>query len=423
MPLHRPVPPHDVTRPTCRPHNVTRRGLIKSTAAAGAMAATVGVLGACKGSDEGATPPTVVDTSSADYVIDPSTNESNYSVVDLPLTEETSHDIALGNVLHPAGGDVWIPMTTAGSSATPMVKASAFAPSSGSVVEVVPEPQAKGASNVVIYDVRCSDSAYAWVELDLLTHDWTLYAAPFSDGVLTGGVTTLWSASSDYDPPKFSVAGGKVIWEIMPSVSGPKAKEHSFCYLWSTGDANAKAVIESPGRFAGEPAVSGGTVTLVPRVNATSGVYYGITAYLLSDDLSTQVDQLVLPQSVRPLNAVRIGESFAFSIEANYSTGGLLGTMGTYIGRAGGPFVALSREPAASVTGRDGTYVIKSNASYFVVNSRDRTYSILGAVNRCLGYGEYPATQGESSRFVTYATVKDEDTGYPKHVTVRSFAL
>lgn len=97
--------------------------------------------------------------------------------------------------------------------------------------------------------------------------------------------------------------------------------------------------------------------------------------------------------------------------------------MGTYIGRAGGPFVALSREPAASVTGRDGTYVIKSNASYFVVNSRDRTYSILGAANRCLGYGEYPATQGESSRFVTYATVKDEDTGYPKHVTVRSFAL
>jgi hypothetical protein len=38
-------------------------------------------------------------------------------------------------------------------------------------------------------------------------------------------------------------------------------------------------------------------------------------------------------------------------------------------------------------------------------------------------YGEYPARVGESSDFVTFATVKDEASGYPYSVMVRTFNL
>ena len=171
--------------------------------------------------------------------------------------------------------------------------------------------------------------------------------------------------------------------------------------------------MESPGRFATPPAVSGSTVTLAPRVRADEGQFYGITAYSLSDDLATVVDQLVLPQSVRPFRAVRMGNRFAFSIEANYSSGGLLGQMGTYIGAADGPFVTLVREPAAQVAGKDNVFIIKSRASYFVIDVDKETYSILSATNRCVDYGEFPACEGTVSDFVTFATVKDAKTGYP----------
>lgn len=398
-------------------HSITRRGLFRATASASVAAAGVSVLAGCKHKSEEGSSPVVVGEESATNIL-----ESYQEAEQLPIAQQGGWSISLGNVLHPGEGS-WVPCTTAGSSSNPMVKGGAFSISTGQVSEVVPKPLAGDASNVAIYDVRCSDSAYAWVELNLLTHDWTLYAAAFADGALSGTPSTLWSAGSDYDPPRFAVTDSKVLWQVMPSASGDKRSEHSFCYLWQTGDTSAQAVVESPGRFATEPAVSDGTVTLVPRVNADQGTFYGITAYSLSDKLSTKIDQLVLPASVRPLNAVRIGDRFAFSIEASYSSGGLLGKMGTYIGSGEGPFVMLSREPTAAVTGKGDTFVIKSTSSYFVVDTNAKTYSVLSASNRCIDYGEYPATLGTSDHFVTFATVKDEKTGYPSAVAVRSFAL
>ncbi len=398
-------------------HSITRRELLRATAAAGVTVASVGVLAGCKHASEEGSSPVVVGDESATNIL-----ESYQEAEKLPIEQQGSWTVPLGNVLHPGEGS-WVPCTTAGSSSNPMVKGGAFSTATGQVSEVVPKPLAEDASNMVIYDVRCSDAAYAWVELNLLTHGWTLYAAPFSGGELSGNASTLWTAGPDYDPPRFAVTGSKVLWQVMPSASGSKRTEHSFCYLWQTGDSSAQAVVESPGRFATEPAVSDGTVTLVPRVNADQGTFYGITAYSLSDKLATKVDQLVLPASVRPLNAVRIGDRFAFSIEASYSSGGLLGQMGTYIGSGAGPFVMLSREPSAAVAGRGDVFVIKSTSSYFVVDTNARTYSVLSASNRCIDYGEYPASLGTSDAFVTFATVKDEKTGYPSAVSVRSFAL
>jgi hypothetical protein len=193
--------------------------------------------------------------------------------------------------------------------------------------------------------------------------------------------------------------------------------------LWKLGSENAKSVVESPGRFAIAPSISGDVVVLAPRVRADEGVFYGVTAYSLDDDLATTVDQLVLPQTVKPFYATHIGDRFAISIEASYSSGGLFGNMGTYVGTSNGPFVRLAREPSANVAGKNDTFIIKSRTSYFVLDVKKSTYSILTAANRSLDYGEYPVRVGSSSDFVTFATVKDEASGYPSSVTVRSFGV
>jgi len=183
-------------------------------------------------------------------------------------------------------------------------------------------------------------------------------------------------------------------------------------------------VVESLGRFATSPSVSGNTVTLSPRVRNEEGTFYGITAYSLADDLETIVDRLVMPENVRPFHAVRMGDVFALSVEASYGYGGLLGSMGTYIGTAEGDFASVPLEPFANIAGsKNGLFVVKSRASYYVVDIKNHGYTFLGAADRCVDYGEYPARVGETDTFVTFATIKNPDTGYPASVLVRAFAL
>ena len=181
--------------------------------------------------------------------------------------------------------------------------------------------------------------------------------------------------------------------------------------------------MRSQGRFACAPTVSDGNVTLAPRVRVSEGRYFGITAYSLDSDLSTQVDQLVLPASVAPMYATYMDGKFVFSIEANYGTGGLLGNMGTYIGSGDGSFIVLPREPAAVVAGKGGVYLVKTRASHVIVDTNAQTYATLSAPNRTLDFGDYPASVGTTSTFVTFATVKDEQSGYPSSVQVRAWSL
>jgi hypothetical protein len=405
-----------------RLHNLTRRGFFRTTAAAGAAAAAVQVLAGCSHPAEETVPsdPVVVEEDSATTVLG---EDGAYEYLEREFESKGEWELPLGNVLHEGEG-TWLPVTTAGASAMPMVKCSAFSLSTGELTEVVAEPITPNSPNVVIYDARCSDSAYAWVELDTLTKNWSLYAASFANGTLSGSPNTLWQGDADWDPPRFAVTGNKVIWQVMPSLSGNKTSEMSHCYLWKTGAANATDVVESLGRFATSPSVSGNTVTLSPRVRNEEGTFYGITAYSLADDLETIVDRLVMPENVRPFHAVRMGDVFALSVEASYGYGGLLGSMGTYIGTAEGDFASVPLEPFANIAGsKNGLFVVKSRASYYVVDIKNHGYTFLGAADRCVDYGEYPARVGETDTFVTFATIKNPDTGYPASVLVRAFAL
>ena len=399
------------------PH-LTRRGFFKAAVASVPVAAAaVTILSGCthSSSDSTDSEPVVVEDDSATSVTD------SYTYVDSTYAATHEWSLPLGNVLHPGEG-TWIPVATAGASASPMVKGSALSLASGTLAEVVPET-ITSSTTAVIYDVRCSDSVYAWVELDIVTRDWWLYASAFSNGALTGDTKTLWQASSDYDPAPFACSGTKVVWQVQPSSSGSKTTEHSFCYVWTTGAGDATAAVESPGRFATKPSVSDGYVVLTPRVHADQGVYYGITAYTLDDNLATKAAQLVMPSTVKPFRASYVGGRFLVSVEASYSSGGLLGKMGTYIGTESEGFVKLDREPSEGGCGKGNVFVIKSRSSYFVIDLDAQTYTGISSVDRAVDYGEYPAREGACSSFVTFSTVKDATTGYPASVTVRTFDL
>lgn len=396
---------------------LSRRSFIGVASVGGLATAALSVLPGCshRANEGGAGDPVVVDASSATDILE------SFTSTDLTLKERSSWSLPLGTVLRSAEG-VWIPATVAGSSATPMVKGCALSSESGQLVEVVSQPLGT-APSVEIFEVGCSDEVYAWVELDLSSRDWTLYASRFGAGQRQGEPTTLWNGTVDYDPARFVVSGTTVVWIVQPSTKGTKTKDSSYAYVWHVGDTNAKSAVESPGRFATAPAVSGGAVILTPRVLASKGTYYGVIAYSLHDDLATIVDQMVMPQSVRPFRATRVGDKFLISVEASYNSGGLLGQMGTYIGTPSAGFACLSREPSECGAGRGSRFLIKSTSSYFVIDLEAKTYAILPSADRSLDYGEYPARMGECELFVTFATVKNADTGYPAGVHVRTFGI
>lgn len=274
-------------------------------------------------------------------------------------------------------------------------------------------------------ECHMSSQLVAWAETDNSSDAWNLYAAPYTGtAIAASSAVLLASGDSDWLPVQFSVWEDSVVWQLMPDPTGPYVTGASTCFLWRLGwDADsAQTVWSSPGQFGCAPDINAGIITISPRVNASQGTYYGITA-LDIDDTSAVLDQLVLPASIRPFYHSRIGGSFAFSIEANYGYGGTFGNMGTYIGPGSGPFLALQREPSAPVNYVNNLYIIRSQLSYFVFDLAQKTYTRLRAVSGSSDYGDYPATSGTSGVFVTYAMVKDGETGLPSRVITRVFSL
>lgn len=392
----------------------SRRALFKGAAAATAALGAVSLAGCGSKGDEqqvSGEPQVITDDSKIVNVTE------EFKSVDNPIAVQSAWDLPLGTVpFHSEGA--WAALLEAPSSARSVNTLGIISLASGARTTLIPQPIKGGAYG--FHDVRCSETVYAWIEMNYAEASWVLLAQELQNGALAGEAVELDHGSADWEPARFTVAGGHVIWQKMPFAAGSKRAEFSHCYSWAFGDAKAKDLYESPGRFATWPRVSGEYLTIAPRVNTEEGTFYGITA--LDLDGGKMVDQLVMPQNVSPFEAVYMNGAFAFSVEANYGYGGGLGNMGTFIGREGGPFVYLSREPLACVAGKGSRYLIKARSSHFVVDTEAKTYAILPAPDKATDYGDYPASEGETDRFVTFATVRG-DNGLPAAVQVRVFPL
>lgn len=396
-------------------NGITRRGFVVGGLAAGAGAAALAGCSSGGGSSKDASgePQVVKDSSKIVSVVD------EYEAVDIDLEAASTWTLPLGTLLSYCEGDYAAAMM-APASAQHANTLGVLNIGDGSLTTLVESPVKGGSYG--FYDVRAGESVFAWVEMDYAASAWTLFAQELAGGALSGDAVELDHGGKNFDPPQFTATGSQVIWYKMPSTSGNKTGDDSYCYSRAIGDGKAQTIWTSTGRFASAPRVSDGILTISPRVRNDEGVYYGMTALDLADGNNTRRAQLVLPSSVVPFEAVYMGDKFVFSIEATYDGVGSLGNMGTYIGAEGGPYVYLSREPLACAAGKGSRYLIKAQASHFLVDTSKKTYGTLLSPDRALDYGDYPASAGEVSSFITYATVRNSQ-GIPETVTARLFSL
>lgn len=395
----------------------TRRRFALGTAAAGAAAALASTLGGCGGDGkkkQSSGEPQVVDDDS--QVIDVL---EDFKSGDMGLAAAQTWTLPLGTVLFHSEGS-WSAAMLAPEDALHVNALGALSLSSGSLVTLRQDPElGRGYS---FFDVRCGTGVSAWVEIDYSTLNWVLLAQPFSDGSLSGSPVRLDDGDKDWEPPMFSTTGSSVVWQRMPLATGDKSSSDSHCYIWSLGDGKGTEVYTSTGRFATHPRISDGILTIAPRVLNDKGTYYGMTALSLDGGSFTKLDQLVLPSGVRPFEAVYTGEEFVFSIEASYDSVGVLGNMGTFVGREGGPYTYFGREPAAQTCFANGRYFIKTQSAHYVVDPANSALGAISSPARSLDFGDYPASEGRVSQFVTYATVRDGQ-GIPTNVTARVFSV
>ena len=395
-------------------NGITRRGFVLGGAAAGAATLLAGCSSKTGTSDDAAGEPQVVKDDSKIVSI---TDE--YEAVDIDLKPTASWTLPLGTLLCYCDGDVSAAMM-APASAQHANTLGVLSLSDGSLTTLVEDP-IEG-TGYAFYDVRATDNVFAWIEMNYASSAWKLYAQGLSGVSRTGDAVELDRGGKDYDPPLFTAYGSSVIWYKMPASGGSKTSSDSYCYRQSLDESKPETIWKSTGRFASAPRVSDGILTISPRVRNDEGVYYGMTAIDLTDGNNTKRAQLVLPSSVSPFEAVYMGDTFVFSIEATYAGVGGLGNMGTYIGNEGGPYLFLSREPLACAAGRKNKYLVKVQASHFLIDTSAKTYGSLLSPDRALEYGDYPATAGKSDAFLTYATVRNSQ-GIPEAVTARLFSL
>ena len=250
----------------------SRRSLFKGAAAATAALGAVSLAGCGSKGDEqkvSGEPQVITDDSKIVNVTE------EFKSVDNPIAVQSAWDLPLGTVpFHSEGA--WAALLEAPSSARSVNTLGIISLASGARTTLIPQPIKGGAYG--FHDVRCSETVYAWIEMNYAEASWVLLAQELQNGALAGEAVELDHGNADWEPARFTVAGGHVIWQKMPLASGSKRAEFSHCYSWAFGDAKAKDLYESPGRFATWPRVSGGYLTIAPRVNTEEGTFYGITA-------------------------------------------------------------------------------------------------------------------------------------------------
>lgn len=286
-----------------------------------------------------------------------------------------------------------------------------------------------------VYDVRACARGVVWAEADILDGLWRVYSAP-SDGSSIGEPTLLEEGTTDWEMPTLAASGDYAWWQVLPRLDGPKKTEASRLSRAPFGSSQAEEVYSSNGRMCTPPCAVDGGVVITPRA-ATSGTYYQLTR--LDATTAQATDAVVLPSSMRPLEAGYGPTGFSFAFDAIYNYGDGIKNLGTYV-----PAKAVSVEAPAVAEGEDGGgdasplraldnagaaaygdaswfhfprtptappawcgkwFMVKSTRAVCGIDPESRRYFTLDVKNGTDDYGDYLASTGSGSRVVTFSNI------------------
>lgn len=328
-------------------------------------------------------------------------------------------------------------------SSRPLTQVGIIMLSTGAYTTVL-EGAVSAAEGYEIYDVRACDSGVVWTESNILKGDWRIYQAPLTLGA--GGNGTVPSASDpasavnyattptlgeahlcaegggNWEMPALAAADAYAWWQELPRLNTEASQENSLLKrvrFGSTGTDSWEMVYSSEGRMATVPTATTTGVIITPRAN-TDLVNYQLT-YLDAAD-GEVIDTLILPSSMRPIEAAYGRTGFSFAFDGIYDYGGGIANLGTYVpvgstvGNLTDPVEAAAhygscdwfrypRTPLCAPAWCGPYFMVKSTNAVVGVNLDAREYFALDVRDGAGDYGDYLASTGMGNRIVTFSNI------------------
>lgn len=295
--------------------------------------------------------------------------------------------------------------------ASPLTKVALLSLDSGNQT-VVLEQAVGNDEGFEIYDVRATSSGLVWTEADILDGIWRVYTATLS-GENLGEPTLVEEGDAEWETPSIAVAGPYAFWQVLPKLDGSKSTEDSLFKRATMGSSDSQVLYTSHGRLATPPYALEDSVVITPRTD-TSSIHYQLTRI---DAASGEVlDTMVLPGSMRPMEAGYGKTGFTFSFNAGYDYGDGIANMGTYAptsevtdgNYSGSSWFHYFRDPTAAPVWCGRFLMVKSNKSVVGIDLDAKELFILEVDNGTESYGEYPASTGTRDVLVTFTNVDDK---------------
>lgn len=263
-----------------------------------------------------------------------------------------------------------------------------------------------------IYDVRATATGMIWTEADILEGIWRIYTVRV-DGMSVGEPVLADEGNGEWETPTIAVVGSRAFWQVLPKADGPRKAEDSVLKRASVGTANAEVVFSSHGRMSTPPYPTADAIVITPRTD-TSSVHHKLTCI---DAATGDVrDTMVLPKSMKPLEAGYGETGFMFSFDAIYNYGGGIANLGTYVpasrvtdgSYSGAPWFRFSKTPTAAPAWCGSFLMVKASTAVCGIDLDANTYFAFDVKSGADKYGEYLASTGSGNSVVTYTNIDDK---------------
>ena len=297
----------------------------------------------------------------------------------------------------------------------PLTKVVLLSLSSGNQTTAI--SQAKGQEEgFEIYDVRACATGVVWTEANILDGTWRIYSAALSNGEL-GTAALAEEGDADWETPTLAASSGYAFWQVLPKKDGSASKEASRLMRARFGSSDTEEAYTSKGRMCTPPYATGDSVVITPRAAASSSRYQ-LTR--IDAQSASVVDSLVLPSSMKPLEAGYGDTGFMFSFEAIYNFGEGIANLGTYIpastvqpdtdaeGNASYSLVPWFRHgvtPTAPPAWCGGWIIAKDSYNVCGFSPESKQYFLLEVKSGAPSFGDYLASTGSVKRIVTYSNI------------------
>lgn len=278
-----------------------------------------------------------------------------------------------------------------------------------------------------IYDARANNNGIIWTEVNILQGEWRIYVSKLDSNFNINPVL-IDKGNSEWETPTIAVSENYAYWQVLPLANSDKKTFLSSLKKIPFGQTvedskyttnvssntdikdNPYIIYTSNGRMSTPVYSYNNGVVITPRTD-TVNVHYELT-YL--DNNGQIIDQIALPQNMKPLEAGYGNTGFNFSFDAIYNYGEGISNLGTYTPLTKGTnysdlkWLNFIRVPSAAPAWYNEFFVIRSTLAVCLLDLTNQTYSVLDRPNASDDYGDYLASSGQCERIVTYANIYDK---------------